>query len=102
MDRRRKELRALASSLVLYERIQTTNARARITKSFVEKLITKGKTPGLAAIRNLGQDLPRNAVKKVLEVLGPRYAARAGGYTRVIHVGKFRDGTSKVMLELVK
>ncbi len=101
-DRRRKELRALASALVLYERIETTGARARIAKSAVEKLITRGKNPGLATIRLLRRDLPRNAVKKITEVLSPRYQNRPGGYTRIWHAGKFKDGTAKVILELVK
>src|SRR3989344_4836054 len=95
-DRRRKELRALATALILYERIQTTNARAKITKSFVEKIVTRGKKPGLPAIRHLRSDLPSNAVKKVLEVLSPRYQTRPGGYTRMIHSGIYKDGTKKV------
>lgn len=101
-DRRRKELRALAAALVLYERIETTDARAKITRSFVEKLLTRGKKPGLVAIRALSRDLPRNAVKKVLEVLSPRYQTRPGGYTRIIRSGIYKDGTKKVLLEFVK
>ena len=101
-DRRRKELRALATALILYERIQTTNARAKITKSFVEKIVPRGKKPGLPAIRHLRSDLPSNAVKKVLEVLSPRYQTRPGGYTRMIHSGIYKDGTKKVLLEFVK
>lgn len=101
-DRQRKELRALATALVLYEEIETTQARARLTKSAVEKMITRGKKPGLQSIRILGRDLPRNAAKKIMEVLSPRYQARAGGYTRLVHVGKFRDGTAKVRLGFVK
>lgn len=101
-DRQRKELRALVSAVVLYERIETTKSRARITKSAVEKMITRAKTPGLVSIRILGRDLPKLAVKKMMEVLGPRYQARPGGYTRIIHMGKYKDGTSKVLLELVK
>lgn len=101
-DRQRKELRALMSSVILHERIATTAARAKITRSAVEKMITRGKTPGLTSIRFLSRDLPRNAVKKVMEVLGPRYASRPGGYTRIIHAGKYKDGTAKVLLEFVK
>ncbi|OGE84272.1 MAG: 50S ribosomal protein L17 [Candidatus Doudnabacteria bacterium RIFCSPHIGHO2_01_FULL_49_9] len=101
-DRRRKELRALCAAAVLYERITTTKARAKLTQSAVEKMITRGKKGGLTAIRILAADLPRNAVKKIMEVYAPRYQARAGGYTRIIHVGKYKDGTDKVMLEFVK
>ena len=101
-DRQRSELRALAASVILHERIATTHARAKIARSAVERLITRGKTPGLTSIRLLSRDLPRNAVKKVMEVLGPRYASRPGGYTRIIHAGKYKDGTAKVLLEFVK
>lgn len=101
-DRRRSELRALVASVILHERIETTKARARITRPAVEKMITRGKTPGLTTIRILTRDLPRNAVKKITEVLGPRYQTRPGGYTRIIHAGKYKDGTQKVFLELVK
>lgn len=101
-DRRRKELRALAASVILYERITTTKARAKITKSAVEKMITRGKKGGLSAIRLLRADLPLNAVKKILEVFAPRFQSRAGGYTRIIHAGRYKDGTAKVLLEFVK
>ena len=101
-DRRRKELRALCTAVILYERITTTKARARITRSAVEKMVTRGKRGGLTATRILTKDLPRNAVKKILEVFAPRYQARNGGYTRIIHAGKYKDGTEKVLLEFIK
>lgn len=101
-DRRRKELRALCTAVILYERITTTKARARIVKSAVEKMITRGKQGGLTAIRILARDLPLPAVKKVLEVFAPRYQNRAGGYTKILHAGKYKDGTAKVILEFVK
>jgi len=101
-DRRRKELRALSSALILYERIETTRARAKLTRSAVEKMITRGKGQNLNARRLLLRDLPRNAAQKILEVLSPRYQSRQGGYTRILHTGKFKDGTDKVSLQLVK
>ena len=100
-DRRRNELRALCQAVILYERIETTKARARIAKSAVEKMITRGKKGDLPAIRLLRRDLPMNAVKKILEVFAPRYKDRKGGYTRILHVGKYKDGTSKVLLEFI-
>lgn len=101
-DRRRKELRALACALILYEKIETTKARAVLVKAKVEKLITQGKrSKGLATLRRLRRDLPLNAVKKILEVISPRYQSRPGGYTRLLNVGKYKDGTRKVLLEFV-
>ena len=101
-DRQKNERRALAASVVLYERVQLTEARAKFIKPVVEKMITRGKKQGLNALRLLRRDLPINAVKKIMEVLGPRYKDRPGGYARIFHVGKFRNGTKKVILELVK
>lgn len=101
-DRQKKERRALASAAILYERIETTLARAKIAKSAVEKMISRGKRGGLSSFRLLLRDLPVNAVKKIVEVLGPRYAARPGGYTRIVNLGKYKDGTKKVLLELLK
>lgn len=101
-DRRRKELRALCTAAILYERITTTKARAKITKSAVEKMITRGKKGGITATRMLSRDLPTNAVKKILEVYAPRYQTRTGGYTRILHAGKYKDGTAKVILEFIK
>lgn len=100
--RRTKELRALASALILHERIETTHARARLTRVKVEKMITRAKIPGLATLRLLRRGLPLLAAKKVLEVFSTRYQNRPGGYTRILHAGKFKDGTAKVILELVK
>lgn len=99
--RQRKELRALVSSLVLYEKIETTAARARLVKASTERMITRGKQPGLAARRHLMRDLPTNAVRKILEVLAPRYQSRPGGYCRTVRVGKYKDGTTKALLEFV-
>jgi large subunit ribosomal protein L17 len=100
-DHARKLVRTLAASAIVYEKIQTTEARAKITRMLVEKLITKGKKDDLHNKRQIFSALPNNAAKKVIEVLGPRYKERAGGYTRIVRLGKFKDGMPKVQLELV-
>ena len=101
-DHARKLLRSLAASAIVYEKIQTTEARAKITRSVVEKLITKGKTETLHSKRQIFSALPANAARKVIEVLGPRYKTRPGGYTRIVRIGKYKDGMPKVQLELVE
>jgi large subunit ribosomal protein L17 len=101
-DHARKLVRTLAASTIVYEKIQTTEARAKVTRSFVEKLITKGKKDDLHNKRQIFSALPINAARKVIEVLGPRYKTRNGGYTRIIRLGKAKDGMPKVMLELVE
>lgn len=101
-DHARKLVRALAASAIVYEKIQTTAARAKVARSAVEKLITKGKSDTLHAKRQIFSALPNNAARKVIEVLGPRYKERKGGYTRIVRIGKFKDGMPKVQLELVE
>ncbi|OGE81181.1 MAG: 50S ribosomal protein L17 [Candidatus Doudnabacteria bacterium RIFCSPHIGHO2_12_FULL_48_11] len=100
-DQKRKLLRSLAASTVVYEKIQTTEARAKIARVVVEKLISKGKKDDLHNKRQIFAALPHNAARKVIEVLGPRYKTRPGGYTRIVRIGKYKDGMPKVQLELV-
>ena len=81
---RRALIKSLARSLVLEERISTTEAKAKALRPFVERLVTYAKKNTLAsrrlAITRLGD---KEAVKKLFDSIGPRYAERAGGYTRV-------------------
>ena len=101
-DHARKLVRTLAASAIVYEKIQTTEARAKVARSVVEKMITKGKKENLHNKRQIFAALPNNAAKKVIEVLGPRYKTRVGGYTRIVRIGKYKDGMPKVQLELVE
>lgn len=96
-------LRNLAESVIIHEKVKTTEAKAKVVKPLVEKAITTGKKNTLASRRELLKffytDLP---VKKILEVLGPRYESRPGGYTRIIKLGQREgDGAEMVQIELV-
>jgi large subunit ribosomal protein L17 len=102
MDHRRKLLRTLASSAILYERIETSYANARAAKSYVEKVITKAKESTLHVRRQLLGKLTPMAAKKAIEVLGPKYKERKGGYTRLIKLNDPKGGASKAVLELVE
>ena len=102
MDHRRKLLRTLASSLILYEKIQTGYTNAKVTKSYAEKAITISKSNTLAARRLLLSKLSPMAAKKAIEVLGPKYQERKGGYTRLIKLNNPKAGNSKAILELVE
>lgn len=101
MDHRRKLLRSLASSLVLYEKIETSYANGKATKPYVEKAITKAKENTLHNRRVLMSLLSPMAAKKAIEVLGAKYKTRKGGYTRLIKLNNPKAGASKVLLELV-
>src|SRR4029079_14090787 len=98
MDHRRKLLRTLASSAILYERIETTPANARAVKPYLEKLITRAKLDTLHNRRQLLTKLTRNATAKILEVLGPKYKERKGGYTRLTRLTAKNSGNERVLL----
>lgn len=101
-DERRQLLKNLVASLILYEKIKTTEAKAKEAKKLAEKLINIGKDNSLNSRRKLLRYLPSNAVAKILEVIGPKYKERKGGYTRIVKIGLRKgDGAKMVMLELV-
>ncbi|MCH7597530.1 50S ribosomal protein L17 [Patescibacteria group bacterium] len=78
-------LRSLARSLVMYEHIDTTEAKAKALRPFIEKLITKGKANSLASHRIVLTRLGgQREAKKLLQTIVPKYKDRAGGYTRII------------------
>lgn len=96
-------LKNLAASVILYEKIKTTLAKAKAVQPLVEKMITVGKKQNLAARRHLLSFFPtENPVKKIMEDLSPRYANRSGGYTRIIKLGTRQgDGATVAQIELV-
>ncbi len=96
-------LRGLVNSLILYEKIRTTKAKAKALKPIAEKFITLGKTPTIHHKRTLKSVLYTDgAVRKVFEVLGPRFKDRKGGYTRIIPLGPRQgDGAEMVQIEFV-
>lgn len=96
-------LRNLACSVLLYEQVTTTKAKARAVQSIVEKAITVGKAGSLTARRRLVEVLPtKNAVAKVLEELAPKYSTRTGGYSRIVNLGRRQgDAAEMVRIELI-
>jgi large subunit ribosomal protein L17 len=96
-------LRNLATELFRHERINTTEPKAKVLRSFAEKLITLGKRGDLHARRQAARDVRDHAVlQKLFAEIGPRFSARAGGYTRVLKTGFRRgDNAATAMIELV-
>ncbi|MDX2235520.1 MAG: 50S ribosomal protein L17 [Hyphomonadaceae bacterium] len=93
----------MAASLIKHEQIVTTLPKAKSLKPVVEKLITLAKRGDLAARRLAASRIRDEAMtKKLFDVIGPRYKARAGGYTRVLKAG-FRHGDNApiAVIELV-
>jgi large subunit ribosomal protein L17 len=102
-DQRRALLRNLATSFLAAGRIETTEAKAKAVARISEKMITLAKRGDLHARRQaLSYLLDEDVVKKLFDSIGPRYAARDGGYTRIVKVGPRRgDAAPIVILELV-
>jgi large subunit ribosomal protein L17 len=96
-------LRNLAASVILFEKVKTTEAKAKAVRPLVERIITTGKVSTVATRRNLiKQFYSEHPVKKVLDVLAPRYSKRAGGYTRIVKLGHRQgDAADVVQIELV-
>ncbi len=102
---RRSMLANLTKDLIMNESIKTTEPRAKEVRKFVDKMITYGKDGSLVARRKALAFLQNDntAVKKVFDVLAPRYANRNGGYTRILKLGERRgDDALEVILELVE
>ena len=102
---RRSMLANLTKDVIMNERIQTTETRAKEVRKFVDKMITYGKDGSLVARRKALAFLQNDntAVKKVFEELAPKYATRNGGYTRIIKLSERRgDDALMVILELVE
>ena len=97
-------LRNLATSLIEQGAIETTEAQAKELRPFVEKLITKAKEGTLHARRNAGKEIhKRGASDKLFQELGPKFATRKGGYTRILKTGHRKgDGADMARIELVE
>ena len=93
----------MAGSLIEHEQIKTTLPKAKELKRVVEKLITLGKRGDMHARRQAAAQLKQDMhVAKLFEVLGPRYAERTGGYTRVLKAGfRYGDMAPMAIIELV-
>lgn len=96
-------LRNLATSVLLFEKIKTTKAKAKAVRPIVERVITSGKRGTLAGRRHIANMVfGENTVKKVMEEIAPRYEKREGGYTRIVNLARREgDGAEIVQLELV-
>ncbi len=95
----------LTKDVIMNERIETTDTRAKEVRKFVDKMITYGKNGSLVARRNALAFLHNDevAVKKVFDDLAKRYANRNGGYTRILKLTERRgDDALMVILELVE
>ena len=102
-DQRMALLRNLVTSLLENGKIETTETRAKETRSLAEKMITLGKTNTLHSRRQaLAFITKEDVVTKLFAEIAPKYADRNGGYTRIIKIGPRQgDNAEVVFLELV-
>ena len=99
-DQRRALMRSMASSLIMYKKIKTTEAKAKNLKPIAEKLITKAKE-GETSMRSIRKDLSLMVTKKLLEI-AKEYKQRTGGYLRIVKLGQRKsDGSKMVFIEFV-
>ena len=100
---RKALLRQLSTDLLKYGKVETTFCRAKEVQPVVEKLITLAKKGGLANYRRaIAYITDETVAKKLFDEIGPKYASRNGGYTRVTRTTLRRgDAAEKGMIELV-
>ena len=98
-------VRGLAVSLIENGKIKTTEAKAKELRPFVERLVSHGKANTVAARRIVASRLGEpssDVIKKVFEVIAPKFATRAGGYTRIIKAGRTLAGRDEAVIEFVE
>ncbi len=102
-DQRKALLKSLTRSLILHERISTTEAKAKEIRPMVEKLVTRAKTDTVANRRLVSSRVgDAEAVKKLFTAIAPRYKTRAGGYVRIVKRAPRADGRRTAYIAFVK
>lgn len=95
-------MKHLAEAIILRERIETTNAKAKELAPYIEKLITRAKKNDLLAAKIIHGMLSDEPAKKLLNEIAKKYETRNGGYTRIIKTGDRRGDAAKMaIIELV-
>ena len=103
-DHREAMLANMVTSLILHDRITTTEARAKELRGWADKMITLGRKNDLAAIRQASKTVKdKAALGKLFKELAPKFEGRSGGYTRIIKLGPRKgDAAPMVIMEWVE
>ena len=109
-DQRKAMLRDLVTALIVHERIETTETKAKELSRLMDQMITLGKANTLTSRRRAAQTVrfikandDQNALQKLFDDIAPRYQDRNGGYTRILKLGPRRgDSTEMAIIELVE
>lgn len=96
-------MRSLMKSLIMHERISTTEAKAKELRPMIEKLVTHAKSDTVAARRLVASRLGEDgvAVKKLFSAIAPRFSGRTGGYTRIVKRAPRADGRRTAYIAFV-
>ncbi len=95
-------IKSLITSFIKHGKIQTTEIKAKVLRSHVEKIITTGKAGSVHAQRMIAAKVGQISAAKVIKEISPKYIDRKGGYTRTTKLGRrLSDGASMVQIELV-
>ena len=97
-------MNSLALNLIVREKIKTTEPKAKELRPFIEKLVTKAKKGDIATRKLIVSKLSnrKKEVKKLFEVIAPKYLDKKGGYTRVLKLGARKsDGAPMAIIEFV-
>ena len=102
-DQRKALLKSLAQSLILKEKIKTTEIKAKELAPFIAKEISRAKIDNLQSRRILRKFFSKEVIKKLITEIAPRYKERKGGYTRIIKLGPRKsNGAKMAIIELIK
>ena len=100
INERKALFKGLMSSLVLNEKIETTESKAKAIRAEVDKLVTRAKKDTQLAKKLLGPKLSPEALEKMIRDIAPRFNNRQGGYTKMARLGKrFGDDATMVLIE---
>ncbi|MBI2627937.1 MAG: 50S ribosomal protein L17 [Candidatus Niyogibacteria bacterium] len=95
---RRALLKGLSRSLIKYERIKTTEAKAKELRPLVERLVTKSKIDTIHHRRRAARLLGKEETKKIFTEIAPRYLERSGGYTRIVKLQRRKKDDARMAI----
>ena len=99
---RKALLNSLARSLVIHQKLETTEPKAKELRPFIEKIVTQGKNDSVAKRRLMVEKIGKTASKKVADVFAKQYEDRKGGYTRITKLGRrSSDGSKMAIIEFI-
>lgn len=100
--RRKSFLKTLEHNLIMREKIETTQARAKEIRPLVERMVTLAKKQNVASLRLLISKLPKASATKLYYEIAPRYQSRSGGYLRIVKTSRrMRDAAEQAVIEFV-